>query len=254
MLASAFEALDERERQIVYLRFVQDLSRKHVAQKLRISERHLSRQTQVALAKLREQLEGGDEGAARQTPELVRRQSARTQGPSRVRRDASPKHPRPGHTAPTRPARDAALRRFVGLPYHISVALEGSRWTASVDELPGCVGRGSNPEEAVRSVSGAMEAWIADALTTKRAIPMPRPESKHSGRLLLRMPQSLHCELAHAADSRETSLNSFITSSLTRAVGVPGGEEAEHGARPPHDEGGTGSSESDVSGVQWPRT
>ena len=89
-----------------------------------------------------------------------------------------------------------------------------------------------------------MEAWIADALTTKRAIPTPRPESKHSGRLLLRMPQTLHCELAQAADSRETSLNSFITSSLTRAVGVPGGEEAEHGARPPHDEGGTGSSES----------
>ena len=155
VLASAFEALDERERQIVYLRFVQDLSRKHVAQKLRISERHLSRQTQVALAKLREQLEGGGEGAARQTPELVRRQSERTQAPSSVRREASPKHPGPGHTAPTRPARAAALRRFLGLPYHISVALEGSRWTASVDELPGCVGRGDNPEEAVPSRQGS---------------------------------------------------------------------------------------------------
>ena len=244
LLASAFEALDERERQIVYLRFVQDLSRKHVAQKLRISERHLSRQTQVALAKLREQLEGGGEGAALLTPELLRLQSERTQGPSSVQREASPKHRGPGHTEPTRPARAAALRRFVDLPYHISVALEGSRWTASVDELPGCVGRGGNPEEAVRSVRGAIERWIANALTTKRAIPTPRPESKHSGRLLLRMPQSLHCELAQAAESRETSLNSFITSSLTRAVGVPGGEEAEHRARPPHDEGGTGNFES----------
>jgi hypothetical protein len=58
------------------------------------------------------------------------------------------------------------------------------------------------------------------------------------------MPQSLHCELAQAAESREISLNSFITSSLTPAVGVPGGEEAEHSARPSHDEEGTGSSES----------
>ena len=254
MLVSAFEALDERERQIVYLRFVQDLSRKHVAQKLRISERHLSRQTQVALAKLREQLEGGDEGAALQTPELVRRQSERTQGPSSVRREASPKT-RLGHTAPTRPARDAALRRFVGLPYHISVALEGSRWTASVDELPGCVGRGSNPEEAVRSVSGAMEAWIADALTTKRAIPTPRPESKHSGRLLLRMPQTLHCELAQAAESREMSLNSFIASSLTRAVrAFPAARRLNTVRDPLTMKRAPAVPSPDVSGAQWPRT
>jgi RNA polymerase sigma-B factor len=45
MLASAFDVLDERERQIVYLRFMRDLSRKQVAHELGISERHLSRQT-----------------------------------------------------------------------------------------------------------------------------------------------------------------------------------------------------------------
>ena len=70
-----------------------------------------------------------------------------------------------------------------------------------------------------------MEDWIADALSKHRAIPEPRPESSHSGRLLLRMPQSLHYRLAQAAESRETSLNSFITGSLTRAVGAPNGEE-----------------------------
>jgi RNA polymerase sigma-B factor len=257
LLASAFEALDERERQIVYLRFVQDLSRKHVAEKLHISERHLSRQTHVALAKLREQLEGGGEGAAQRTSELVRAprepaehterpasrptRSERPQAPSSVRREASPKHTGPRHTAPTDPARAAALERFLGLPYHISVVLEGSRWIASVDELSGCVGRGDNPEEAVRSVRGAMEDWIADALSAKRAIPTPRPESNHSGRLLLRMPQSLHYELARGAESREVSLNSFITSSLTQAVGVPSGDEAERGALRPHGEEGTES-------------
>src|SRR4029450_7066349 len=68
-LATAFEALDERERQIVYLRFVRDRSRSQVAQEHGISERHLSRQTQAALAKLREQLERAGQGiAARERP------------------------------------------------------------------------------------------------------------------------------------------------------------------------------------------
>ena len=211
VLASAFETLDERERQIVYLRFVQDLSRSQVARKLGISERHLSRQTQVALAKLREQLEGGGG-----TAEVVR--------PARGR-EASPKHAAPRRAAPTHPARAAGLARLLDLPYHISVMLEDGRWTAKVDELPACVGRGDDPEEAVRAVRGAMEDWIAHALSKHRAIPEPRPESSHSGRLLLRMPQSLHYRLAQAAERGETSLNSFITGSLTRAVGAPNGEE-----------------------------
>jgi predicted RNase H-like HicB family nuclease len=120
-------------------------------------------------------------------------------------------------------------QRLLDLPYHISVRLDadGHRWTARVDELPGCEGQGDSAEEAVRSVRGAMEAWIADALAKGRAIPEPRSDPGRSGRLLLRMPQSLHRELARAAETQQTSLNHFIASSLSRAVGLPSGEEPE---------------------------
>jgi RNA polymerase sigma-B factor len=74
-LASAFEALDERERQIVYLRFVRDRSRSQVAEELGISERHLSRQTHAALAKLREQLERAGQATVT-PPERSRRATA----------------------------------------------------------------------------------------------------------------------------------------------------------------------------------
>jgi predicted HicB family RNase H-like nuclease len=57
-------------------------------------------------------------------------------------------------------------------------------------------------------------------------------ESAHSGRLLLRMPQSLHAALAHAADTEGVSLNQFITSALASAVGW----RAPEGARPGPDE------------------
>ena len=57
VLAGAFEVLDEQEREIVFLRFVEDLDRREVAGRLGISESQLGRRTRAALAKLRTELE-----------------------------------------------------------------------------------------------------------------------------------------------------------------------------------------------------
>jgi HicB family len=45
------------------------------------------------------------------------------------------------------------------------------------------------------------------------------PSASHSGRLLVRMPQTLHAELAAAAEREQVSLNQFITGALAAAVG-----------------------------------
>ncbi len=42
-----------------------------------------------------------------------------------------------------------------------------------------------------------------------------------SGRLLLRMPQTLHAELSRAAEREGTSLNQFIVGALTRSMRGP---------------------------------
>jgi HicB family/Sigma-70, region 4 len=57
MLAGAFDVLDETERRIVYLRFVQELSRREVAARLGMSADQLRRRTREALAKLRAEIE-----------------------------------------------------------------------------------------------------------------------------------------------------------------------------------------------------
>ena len=46
----------------------------------------------------------------------------------------------------------------------------------------------------------------------------------YSGRLLLRMPESLHAELAKASQAEGVSLNAFITDVLAGAVGRQGSE------------------------------
>lgn len=52
--------------------------------------------------------------------------------------------------------------------------------------------------------------------------PEPQPlrpsEPSHSGRLLLRMPQALHAELAARSEVAGVSLNQFIISALTSAT------------------------------------
>jgi hypothetical protein len=71
----------------------------------------------------------------------------------------------------------------------------------------------------MQAIHGAMETWIAEALEQGREVPEPRGASTYSGRLMLRMPHSLHAELARAAERDEVSLNQFITSSLASVVG-----------------------------------
>ncbi len=46
----------------------------------------------------------------------------------------------------------------------------------------------------------------------------PKKAASHSGRLLVRMPATLHDELANAAETEGVSLNQFITSALADAV------------------------------------
>jgi transcriptional regulator with XRE-family HTH domain len=63
----------------------------------------------------------------------------------------------------------------------------------------------------------------------------PAAESKaaaaHSGRLMLRMPQSLHTELARAAEREEVSLNQYITNTL--AASMRWHAESESAPAPP---------------------
>jgi hypothetical protein len=46
----------------------------------------------------------------------------------------------------------------------------------------------------------------------------PKDDARHSGKLLLRMPPALHGKLARAAERDGTSLNAYITQTLTDAI------------------------------------
>ena len=199
-LSEAFRGLDERERRIMYLRYIRDVEPDAIAAELGISRRQVARNTEEALRKLRNGLE--QPGAA-PAPKPSQRATAKPK--MAVGADPS----------------DLDLDRQIDQPYHIELVKSdapGGGWTARVEELAGCTAEGATPEEAATGVQEAMRALIADAVAAGREVPKPRSAASHSGRLLVRMPQSLHAELARAAERDEISLNQFITSSLASAV------------------------------------
>jgi RNA polymerase sigma-B factor len=156
-LSGAFRTLDDTDRQILYLRFVEERSRREVATQLGMSQSALARHADAALAKLRAELEG------RAFEEAPAAAAAPAPAGQVVRLERPPAEPRDADSAP------------------------------------------------VKSRGG------------------------HSGRLMLRMPQSLHAELAEAAEREEVSLNQYITNTLAASMGwhVEGGELPETAQQPP---------------------
>jgi antitoxin HicB len=141
------------------------------------------------------------------------------------------------HLMSQAPERDErTVERFISLPYHLSVVRDGEEkgmpWTASVEEFPGCTSRGKTPDEALSGVQEAMASWIMVALKEGRDVPEPRSTSSHSGRLLLRMPRTLHAELTRAAERESVSLNQFITDTLASSVAWRGRSPSSSGEGP----------------------
>jgi hypothetical protein len=64
-----------------------------------------------------------------------------------------------------------------------------------------------------------VDEWVETARREGKDVPEPKSPQSHSGRLLLRMPQTLHAELSRAAEREKVSLNQFITDVLAGAMG-----------------------------------
>jgi antitoxin HicB len=120
---------------------------------------------------------------------------------------------------------------YTTLPYHLMLVRDGEEkarpWTASVEELPGCTSHGKTSDEALGGVQSAMAKWIEVALEEAREIPEPKSATSHSGRLLLRMPRTLHADLTRASEREGVSLNQFITDVLAAAVVWRSGPNAQ---------------------------
>lgn len=92
---------------------------------------------------------------------------------------------------------------------------------AHVAEWPGCMSAGATREEAIAHLEDAMYDW-ADARLGVR-LEIPEPMAAHSGKVLLRMPRSVHRAAEQRARKEGTSLNTWLATAIARELGPASG-------------------------------
>jgi len=113
------------------------------------------------------------------------------------------------------------LREYVARPYsRILVPDSSGRYFAEVLEFPGCFSEGHTPGQAMDNLNEAMAAWIEAALESGQSIPDPVATAGYSGRVLLRLPKSLHREAARRAEMDGVSLNQYLVTAIAARAGA----------------------------------
>lgn len=111
------------------------------------------------------------------------------------------------------------VKRILALPYARElVRNEDGTWHARVVEFPGCMTEGDTPESALTNLDDAMAGWIEIHLEDGDPIPSPIAIDDFSGKFMVRIPKSLHRDLARRADADGVSLNQYVGISLAQTA------------------------------------
>jgi predicted RNase H-like HicB family nuclease len=95
-------------------------------------------------------------------------------------------------------------------------------YVAQILEFPGCVAEGDSPQEAYEKLEAVAESWVDAMLRSGQRIPEPSYDRirDYSGKVALRLPRGIHRDAVRFAERENTSLNQFLVSSVSAAVGA----------------------------------
>ena len=103
-------------------------------------------------------------------------------------------------------------------PAHVFWSDEDEGFIAVAPDLPGCSAFGDTQAEALAQLQDAIAAWIEAARDASNPVPEPSQPSadpQASGKVLVRMPRSLHAQLVQTARRDNVSLNQYVVYLLT---------------------------------------
>jgi predicted RNase H-like HicB family nuclease len=108
--------------------------------------------------------------------------------------------------------------RDINYPVKIEFDEQDGLYIAEFMDLPGCSASGATVQEAYQHAEIAKEEWMRLAEEQGLRIPKPSRAEEYSGRILLRLPPSLHGMLAEHAKLQATSLNQYAVHLLSGAI------------------------------------
>jgi predicted RNase H-like HicB family nuclease len=88
------------------------------------------------------------------------------------------------------------LAYYLELKYPITLHPDPeSGYVVEIKELQGCLTQAETLDEAIANINEARQLWVETAYENGDDIPLPSTDDTYSGRLLLRIPKSLHRRL-----------------------------------------------------------
>jgi antitoxin HicB len=112
------------------------------------------------------------------------------------------------------------IKEYEAVPYRMEISFdaESGVWVIRYPELPGCTAHGHSPEEAIALGSEAKALWIETALEESEPVPRPLGEPEYSGKLVLRLPKTLHEAAVRTAEREGVSLNAYLIQIVAEGV------------------------------------
>jgi predicted RNase H-like HicB family nuclease len=103
--------------------------------------------------------------------------------------------------------------------YRVFWSEEDGGYVAACIELPGVSAFGETPAEAMAEAEVATDLAIETYRDEGLPVPAPQPAPQHSGQFRLRMPRTLHRELAMRAADEGVSLNQIAVVYIAAGLG-----------------------------------
>lgn len=107
------------------------------------------------------------------------------------------------------------LHYYLLLPYTFQVRKTENGYWANVKELDGCHTPASTIEEAYKDLEKVLQMTIETKLEYGDPIPEP-VDHEYSGKFNVRVPKTLHKQLAQEAEEEGVSLNQYIFYKLSK--------------------------------------
>ena len=104
-----------------------------------------------------------------------------------------------------------SLAEYMKLPYKMEVLpdVDEGGYIISFPDLPGCISCGETVEEAIVNAVDAKKAWLEAAIEEGKVINEPDSLEDYSGQFKLRIPKSLHKQLAEHSKKEGVSMNQY---------------------------------------------
>ena len=112
---------------------------------------------------------------------------------------------------------------YANLSYTVTVVQRddghGMYYLARVIELPGLMMTGDTAAEAIANLESVKREWMETYIKLGNKMPEPLHYRRYSGKVILRMPPSLHEKLVQAAELEGVSFNQYMVFALSMSAG-----------------------------------